>query len=92
MPGTEVYILGQKYTIKGDSPEGHIRELAGLIDLKIKEVYKANPGMTSTQAFIVTLFNIADELYKLKDEQEDIAKHIEEKTKVLTGLFDGDFR
>jgi hypothetical protein len=33
-------------------------------------------------------FGIADELFKLKMEQDDLDKFIEEKTKILSGFLD----
>jgi len=88
MGSVEVYILGQKYTIKGDAPEEYIQELAGDVTAKIKEVSDNSPTITPLKASILAAINIADELHKLKAEQENIAKSIEEKTVALTRLFD----
>ncbi|MEK6580846.1 MAG: cell division protein ZapA, partial [Nitrospirota bacterium] len=35
----DVYILGQKYTIKGEGSEEYIKKVAAFVDAKIKEVY-----------------------------------------------------
>jgi cell division protein ZapA (FtsZ GTPase activity inhibitor) len=40
------------------------------------------------KALILTALNIADELFRLKNEQEKLAKVIEDKTDVLTALFE----
>ena len=88
MGSTEVYILGQKYTIKGDAPEEYIRELASFVDRKLKEVYNAAPNITPVKASILAALDIADELFRTQREQEDLTKHIEEKTQILTTLFD----
>lgn len=88
MGSVEVYILGQKYTIKGDAPEQYIQELAGYVTGKIKEVSEHAPNITPLKASILAAINIADELHKLRTEQEDMAKSIEEKTTSLTRLFE----
>jgi cell division protein ZapA len=88
MGSTEVYILGQKYTIKGDEPEEYIRELAAFVDGKLKEVYNAAPNVTPVKATILAALDIADELFKMKNEQEQITKNIEEKTRTLASLFE----
>jgi cell division protein ZapA len=88
MGSVEVYILGQRYTIKGDAPEEHIRELASYVDEKLREVYNSSPNITPVKASILAALDIADELFHLRNEQELIAKHIEEKTNTLTALFD----
>jgi cell division protein ZapA len=94
MASVDVYILGQKYTIKGDVPEKYIQDIAAFVDSKIKEVYNNAPNVTPLKASILAALNIADELHKVRADQmshEDIANHIkyiEERTNVLTGLFE----
>jgi cell division protein ZapA len=88
MGSTEVYILGQKYTIKGDAPEEHIREIASFLDNKLKEVYSASPNITPVKASILAALDIADELFRLRNEQVVLTKTIEEKAERLSSLFD----
>lgn len=88
MGSVEVHILGQKYTIKGDAPEDYIQRLAGYVQDKIKEVYSTAPNITPLKASILAAITIADELHKLRTEQEDLTRSIEEKTSVLTRLFE----
>jgi cell division protein ZapA len=88
MSSIEVYILGQKYTIKGDASEEYIRQLADYVTGKIKEVSDSAPTITPLKATLLAAVNIADELHKLKNEQEDVARSIEEKTMALTQLFE----
>jgi cell division protein ZapA len=88
MGSVEVFILGQKYTIKGDAPEEYIRQLAEYVTGKIREISDASPTITPLKAAILASVNIADELHKLKNEEEDVAKSIEEKTVALTRLFE----
>ncbi len=88
MGSIEIHILGQKYTIKGDEPEEYIQQLAGYVQEKIRDVYNNSPNITPLKASILAAVTIADELHKLKNEQENIAKSIEEKTVALTRLFD----
>jgi cell division protein ZapA len=88
MPSAEVFVLGQKYTIKGDVSEEMITELSEMIDNKIKEVYSKNPSIPLERALMLTIFNLAGEMNELKKEQEILVKHIKEKTDLLTTIFD----
>lgn len=88
MGSVEVTILGQKYTLKGDASEEYIKKLAAYVDGKLKEVHSASPSITPLKAAILASLTIADELHKLRDDQELIARNIEERTNALTGLFD----
>lgn len=88
MGSVEVTILGQKYTVKGEAPEEYIQQLANYVSEKIREVYAVSPNITPLKASILAAITIADEFHKLKNEEETIAKSIEEKTVALTRLFD----
>jgi cell division protein ZapA len=88
MASIEITILGQKYTIKGDYSEDQMKELALFIDGKIKEVCDKYPNITPIKALILAMFNVADEFQSLKSEQDDLARHIEEKAQLLSGLLE----
>ncbi|MBI4691133.1 MAG: cell division protein ZapA [Nitrospirae bacterium] len=92
MGSIDVYILGQKYTVKGEATEDYIQNVASFVDAKIREVYSNAPNITPLKASILAALNIADELHRLRADQEDqenIAKHIEDRANVLAGLFEG---
>jgi len=84
----DVIILGQKYTIKGEAPEEYIKNLASYVDTRLKEVNSSVPNVMPVKALILTSLNIADELFRLKTEQEKLTKVIEDKTEALSSLFD----
>lgn len=88
MPSTDIYILGQKYTIKGEKSDKHIKMLEAYIDERLKEVLDKHPNITPLKALILATLNIADELHGLKAEQDDITRAIEQKTEMLAGLLE----
>ncbi len=91
MGSVEINILGQKYVVKGeDSPE-YIRELAAMVDGKLKEVYSGSPSITPLKASILAALTLADELQKLRKEYNAVAqnlKTIEDKADTIIRLFD----
>lgn len=88
MRSVEVQILGQSYSIKTDEDEAYIKSLARYIDEKLKEIYSVAPNVNQTKATVMAAFGIADELFKLRMEQEELNRMIREKTKVLSGFLD----
>lgn len=88
MRSIEVQILGQSYVIKTDEDEAYIKSLARYVDEKLKEIYSVAPNISQAKATVMAAFGIADELFKLRIEQEGIDRRIEEKTKILSGLLD----
>jgi cell division protein ZapA len=91
MENVEVYILGQKYIIKGDASADYIKHLSDFVDRKLKEAYLNSPNITPLKAAILASLNIADELHRLKDEYNAISQGIrqmEDKTDTIIKLFD----
>ena len=88
MRSVEVQILGQSYSIKTDEEDEYIKSLARYVDQKLKEIYSVAPNVSQGKASVMAAFGIADELFKLKMEQQDLDRLIDEKTKVLSGLID----
>jgi cell division protein ZapA len=88
MRSVEVQILGQSYSIKTAEEETYIKSLAQYVDERLKEVYKAAPNINHVKAAIMVAFGIADELYKMKMEKENMDKVLDEKIKMLSGLLE----
>ncbi len=88
MRSVEVQILGQNYSIKTDEDEAYIKELAGYVDSKLKEIYSAAPNANHVKAAIMAAFGIADELFKHKADRDSFDKMVDEKTQVLSTLLE----
>ncbi len=88
MGSVEVYILGQKYTIKGDEPDEYLMELTKYVDDKIHEIYGQSSNMSPLKATILAAIDIADVLHKLMNEHELITRDIEAKTEALSNLLE----
>ncbi|WP_353684914.1 cell division protein ZapA [Thermodesulfovibrio sp. 3907-1M] len=88
---TEVYILGQKYSIKGEKSPEYIQKLAQYVDEKLRQVYEQNSAMPPLRAAILACLYIADELHETKkacEETKQQLKKLEEKTNELLLLLD----
>jgi cell division protein ZapA len=88
MRSVEVKILGQSYSIKTEEDEAYIKALAEYVDAKLKEIFSVAPNVNHVKAAIMAAFGIADELFKLRLEQENVDKMIEEETNILSRLLD----
>jgi len=88
MRSIEVQILGQNYAIKTDEDEAYIKSLAKFVDEKLKEIYSVAPNVNQTKASVMAAFGIADELFKIRTDQEKVFKMIEEKTEILSEFID----
>ena len=88
MPITDIQILGEKLSIKGDASVERTQEIAAFIDKSIKDIYSKYPNMQPKKALILALFNVSEQLKDLQEAQDDITKDIAETTNILAELFD----
>jgi cell division protein ZapA len=66
----EVVIGGTIYALQGDEPIEHIQKVAAIIDKKILEIQHKDLSkrLNTSQTFMMSAINIADEYLKLQDE------------------------
>lgn len=87
MRSVKVEIGGQYYQIKCDMSEEYIEELANYVDNKMKMVAMQIPTVDSLKLAVLTLLNIADELFRLRENFEkknlEINKRAEEIIKSM---------
>lgn len=75
-----VEIFGEKHVVRGDGTVAHIQGLAHEIDKKMRLIAQRLPRLSVHQMAILTALNLADELAKLREEQETLMQLLGEKT------------
>ncbi len=60
----EISILGQKYTLRGDSDPAYMQDLAAQVDARMRELGK--PGDPPHRVAILTAFILMDDLAKAR--------------------------
>ena len=84
----EIKIFGQTYTVKTDSGEDHIQEVARYVNEKMDEVLKKTRSVSTMNVAILTALNIADDLLKEKEKRIALLREIETKSKDLAEKID----
>lgn len=72
-------ILGEDYTIRGHAPEGHIEKVARYVDERMREIAEAYPKLGTSRVAVLAAINMADELYKLREQYEQLTQLLEEE-------------
>jgi cell division protein ZapA len=80
---TQVEIFGEVYNVRGSDENGHLQELADLVDRKMREVAERVKGDTARIAILAAL-NLADELSQMQQRQDGERIEIQEKVVALT--------
>jgi cell division protein ZapA len=80
---TQVEIFGEVYNVRGSDENGHLQELADLVDRRMREVAERVKGDTTRIAILAAL-NLADELLQIQKRQDGERVEIREKVAALT--------
>ena len=66
----EVEILGQKYTIRSEASPDYVRELAGYVEQRVRQI-RGDGGAAQDPVKLLALaaLYIADELFRQRDER-----------------------
>jgi cell division protein ZapA len=84
----DIKVFGQTYTVKTDTEEDHIQEVARYVNEKMDEVLKKTRSVSTMNVAILTALNIADDLLKEKERRIALLREIETKSKDLAEKID----
>ena len=85
----DIKVFGQTYTVKTDTEEDHIQEVARYVNEKMDEVLKKTRSVSTVNVAILTALNIADDLLREKERRIALLREIETKSKELAEKIDG---
>lgn len=73
-----VKIDGDELAIRGQGTEAYVRELARIVSSRIEAVRRDHPNLPRHHAAILACMYLADEAYKLRQENKELAQLLEE--------------
>jgi cell division protein ZapA len=80
-PNTQsVTIFGSEYKIRGADPD-YIQVVAAFVDGKMRELEQRLPAGTPTKLAILTSLNIADELFREREEKTRREHELKERAR-----------
>jgi cell division protein ZapA len=79
-----ISILGQEYPVRADADAEYIREIATLLDARMRMIQQAEPTRTPLKVAILTALNLTDEVSTLKREKQELIDCYERKVREFT--------
>ena len=73
-----VKIQGAEYQMTGDKPVEKMKQIADYVDSEMSTIAEANSRLSISAVSILTALNIADLLFECSEENQEIAKELEE--------------
>lgn len=89
---TTVQIFGREYKIKGFADEKYIVKVAKYVDEKMKELSTSSSMIAQDRLAILAALNIADELFRGREEATETFSLVEQKSDELIQKLDDSIR
>jgi len=84
----KVRLFGRSYTIRGHGSRKYVERLAEFINAKADEVQRRTRVVSTLDLAVLTLLNVADEMFHERRGKEEAIKELEEKTEKLAKAID----
>lgn len=82
----EVRIGGKDYVLVGPESDEYIQKVALYIDRKMSEVLKMNNRLSTSLAAVLTAVNVADDLFKAQQREDNLAGELQRAKEELEQL------
>lgn len=70
----DLTILDQKFTIKSDESEAHVKKVSDYVNKKMNEIVTRNKAISTGNIAVLAALNIAGDLFELKRNVGDEAE------------------
>lgn len=87
----KVIIYGTEFSFRTDDPD-YINELAAFVDEQIQKIASSGKITSPTKAITLAAFNIADELFRLREEKEEASKKLSERLDAMLEMAEEAYR
>jgi cell division protein ZapA len=74
-----VDIYGQPYTIVGAESANHIRQVASMVDEKMREISMKNPSLDTSKLAVLTAVNAIHDYLKLQEQLDQLQLELQKE-------------
>lgn len=83
-----IEIQGQRYPIKTTLEPRYVQDLAAFVDRKMTLAVEASPSSDMLGLAVLTALNIADEMFRLRDQRLDEVDSISARAQAIERMVD----
>ena len=84
----DVEIFGQNYALRVDADEEHVRKVAELVDLKMREVAAASQSVSTLQIAVLAALDVASEFLQTQSASEQFTTVVEARSATMARRLD----
>ena len=89
MKGVTVEIMGQNLTVTSDEGDQWVKSVAETVDEKIRDIRAGTQAVSSIHLAILAALNFAEDLERLRRQQDQLIEQIEAMSRRLSEAIDG---
>lgn len=83
-----IRIMGQELSVLSDKGDEYVERVVQYVNDRAREIGDASESVTTLSIAMLVALNIADELFRIKEEKEDLFSSFEGKTEELINYID----
>jgi cell division protein ZapA len=84
----KITVAGQPLAVRTSASPAYIRELADFVTARIEEVRAPGRTVTTQSLALLAALNIADELYRLRDDHSKLKQQVRERAERILRYLD----
>lgn len=87
-----LHIAGQRYAIKTDADARYLTDLAEFVEERFSMIRKGSQSSPPYKLAMLTALNIADDLFRKRNEEKDLKRRVRTKSKRMLAILDSALR
>lgn len=84
----KVEVAGQRFSLRTDAKPKYVKELAAFVTGKMEEAKKSGKIATTQTLALLAAMSIADELYQLRESQEELKREVRKRSETILQFLD----
>ena len=81
----EISLMGRSFKIRSDQDTDYLTEVAEYVDAKLDGLTGGKQNMAAQNALLLTVLNVADELFQARAEHNSLKESIRAQSRNLLG-------
>ena len=84
----QVEIFGQTYSLRADADESHVRKVADLVDLKMREVANGSHSVSTLQIAVLAAMDLASDMLQQRNGDDLLREQVERRSGAMLARID----
>jgi len=84
----DIRVIGQEFSVLSDKGDEYVSKIVQHINERAKEIGDASEDVTTSDIAILVALNIAEELFRVRGEKEDLRSRFEDEIGELISYID----